>query len=96
MTPYINGASHQRASLIGLHHDLEQVGRSLGQVNHLSNTTSEVLHGLAGAASLQGLVGTHQPEGRGERSTSQLIINKSLVKLGNFEGKIYYMYIRSS
>ena len=45
---HINGAAHQRVSLVSLHHNLKQIRwHVLLHVKHLSYATSEVLHCLA-------------------------------------------------
>ena len=59
---HINGASHERATFMCFQHDPQQVRRVLPpQLKHLSHTSCEVLHGLRGAATLQGLIGSVQP-----------------------------------
>lgn len=55
---YVDGATHHGLSLDGLHHDLEEVGRTLVEVEHLGHTAAEVFHRLAARAALQVLVRT--------------------------------------
>lgn len=59
---YINRAAHHGASVQGLLHDREQVVWSVLGFVHLAHAAGEVLHGLHGAAALQGLVAAVKPE----------------------------------
>ena len=59
---YINRASHHGASVQGLLHDGEQVARSVLGVVVFAHAAGKILHGLHGAAALQGLVAAVQPE----------------------------------
>lgn len=61
MMPHINGAAHERASLQSFLHDLVEFFGSLFHLIELSDSTSEILHGLGGVSTLQGLVRTMQP-----------------------------------
>lgn len=57
---HINGAAHQGASLTGLQHNAEQIGRGFTQVKELGHTPCKVHHGFTGAATLQGLIRAFQ------------------------------------
>ena len=57
----VDGAAHLGVVIVGLEHDLEQVLGGFLQVVGLREAAGEVLHGLDGVASLQGLIGTVKP-----------------------------------
>ena len=64
---HIDGAAHERAPLQGLLHDLVELLRGLLHLVELGHPPGEVLHGLRGVASLQGLVRAVEPGGGGAR-----------------------------
>ena len=59
---HIERASHERGSLAGLLHDLEEVGGRLAEVKHFRDSACEVLHRLRRVTALQRLVTAHQSE----------------------------------
>lgn len=62
---HIDGAAHEGASLQSFLHDLVELFGSLLHLVELSDSTGEILHGLGGVSTLQGLVGAVQPGRRG-------------------------------
>lgn len=61
---YINGASHEGAPSHSFLHDVVELFGSLLHLVELRDSPGEVLHGLGGVSTLEGLVGAVQP-GRG-------------------------------
>lgn len=59
---YVYGAAHHGASIQRFLQDDEKVSGSLLGLVHFSDSTSKVLHGLQGAASLQSLVAAVQSD----------------------------------
>lgn len=57
---YIDGAAHEGASLQSFLHDLVELFGSFFHLVELSDPPSEILHGLSGVSSFQGLVGAVQ------------------------------------
>jgi len=68
LTTHIDGAAHQRASLQGLPHDLEELFGRLGQLKELSHSACEILHGLQSVAPFKSLIGPVQPKREGKAS----------------------------
>ena len=62
---HVDGAAHEGAPLQGLLHDLIELLGGLLHLVELGHAPGEVLHGLRGVASLQGLVGAVEPGGGG-------------------------------
>lgn len=62
---HIDGAAHEGASLQSFLHDLVELFGSLLHLVELSDSTGEILHGLGGVSTLQGLVGAVKPGRRG-------------------------------
>lgn len=58
---HIDGAAHERPSLQSFLHDLVEFFGSLLHLIELSDSTSEVLHGLGGVSTLQSLIRTMKP-----------------------------------
>ena len=62
ITTYINGATHQRVSLMCFHHNLKQIRRHvLLHVKHFSHSACEVFHCLARRTAFQALIRSMQP-----------------------------------
>ena len=50
----LDGASHERAPLVGLVEDAKHVGRNvLPEIKRLGDASREILHGFAGSTALQ-------------------------------------------
>lgn len=56
--PYIDGATHERATTLCLADDVEEVRNGPVQLKDLSDATCEVLKALSGGSSRQSLIAT--------------------------------------
>lgn len=62
ITTHIYGASHERASLQRLPHDAVEIFRRLRQLEELSYSSCEILHGFQSVTPFQCLIRPVQPE----------------------------------